>query len=103
MLWMTGTPERRLLAGQGRDALAAAVERIGSRARLRRERVTEEEVLAAVRAQGIAQLARVEAVVLETDGSFSILERPQKGGADTLRGVLWPDGHDGGASAGPER
>lgn len=40
---------------------------------LYQERVTEGEVLAAVRAQGIAALEEVGAVVLETDGSFSVI------------------------------
>lgn len=40
---------------------------------LLRERVTHDEVRAAVRIQGIAAMADVEAVVLETDGSFSAL------------------------------
>lgn len=42
---------------------------------MRRERVTEAEVLAAVRAQGISSLEQVEAVVLETDGSFTTVRR----------------------------
>ncbi|MGE3269347.1 MAG: DUF421 domain-containing protein [Chloroflexota bacterium] len=42
---------------------------------LRRERVTEAEVLAAIRSQGIASVSQVEAVVLETDGSFSTIRR----------------------------
>lgn len=41
----------------------------------RRSRVTDGEVRAAVRAQGIAALEDVEAVVLETDGSFSVVRR----------------------------
>jgi uncharacterized membrane protein YcaP (DUF421 family) len=40
---------------------------------LERERVTEEEVLAALRAQGRGGLEGVEAVVLETDGSLSVV------------------------------
>lgn len=40
---------------------------------LRRERVTEAEVRAAVRIQGIASMEVVVAVILETDGSFSAL------------------------------
>lgn len=43
-------------------------------AALRRERITREEVLAAVRAQGSADIARVSAVVLETDGSISVIQ-----------------------------
>lgn len=40
---------------------------------MRRQRVLEAEVRAAVRGQGIASLEEVEAVVLETDGSFSVV------------------------------
>ncbi|MGE4221458.1 MAG: DUF421 domain-containing protein [Alphaproteobacteria bacterium] len=40
---------------------------------LRKERVTEDEILAAIRAQGIGSLTAAEAVVLETDGSFSVV------------------------------
>lgn len=40
---------------------------------MRAERVTEEEVLAAIRAGGIPDLSAVGAVVLETDGSFTVL------------------------------
>jgi uncharacterized membrane protein YcaP (DUF421 family) len=42
-------------------------------AALRGQRVTPEEVRAAVRAEGIAALESVYAVVLETDGSFSVI------------------------------
>jgi uncharacterized membrane protein YcaP (DUF421 family) len=50
---------------------------------LRRERVTREEVEAAIRSQGIAAREAVDAVVLETDGSFSVLRRvePDQDGA----------------------
>lgn len=58
---------------------------------LRRERVTEEEVLAAVRAQGMAGLGAVEAVILETDGSFSVVKTPETGGTGALRGVRGAD------------
>ncbi|MBX3449123.1 MAG: DUF421 domain-containing protein [Planctomycetaceae bacterium] len=44
-------------------------------AELRRARVTDEEILAAVRAAGLASLEDVEAAVLETDGSFSIVRK----------------------------
>lgn len=40
---------------------------------LRKNRVTEEEIHAAARAAGEDELARIRAVVLETDGSFSII------------------------------
>lgn len=58
---------------------------------LRRERVTEEEILAAVRGQGFAQLSGVAAVILETDGSFSVIGAAGEAGGDgepeTLRYV----------------
>lgn len=62
---------------------------------LRWERVTEDEVRAAVRAAGFANLNEVEAVVLETDGSFSVIRRSEKSGESTLLGVRLP-GTDGG-------
>ncbi len=40
---------------------------------LRRERVTKDEVRAAARSQGVASLAEVEAIVLETDGSITVV------------------------------
>jgi uncharacterized membrane protein YcaP (DUF421 family) len=55
--------------------------------RLRQERVTEEEVRSAVRAQGVGSLAEVEAVVLETDGSFTVVPRPAAGPTSSLAGV----------------
>jgi len=44
-------------------------------AALRRSRITEEEVKAAVRSQGLAGLSEVEAVVLETNGQLSVVRR----------------------------
>jgi uncharacterized membrane protein YcaP (DUF421 family) len=41
---------------------------------LRRSRVTEGEVLAAARSAGVADMALISAVVLETDGSFSVIK-----------------------------
>ncbi len=40
---------------------------------LRRARVTQDEVLAAIRAAGHSHLASVQAVVLETNASFSVI------------------------------
>ncbi len=57
--------------------------------RMRRARVTEEEVRSAVRDQGIGALNEVEAVVLETDGSLSIVKRVEED-PSALRGLL-PD------------
>jgi uncharacterized membrane protein YcaP (DUF421 family) len=45
---------------------------------LRRMRVTEDEVRAAVRSAGMAALDDADAVVLETDGSFSVVRRTDR-------------------------
>jgi uncharacterized membrane protein YcaP (DUF421 family) len=47
-------------------------------AALRTERVTESEIRAALRSQGIAALEDVHAVVLETDGSFSVIRHADR-------------------------
>ncbi|MFT6465182.1 MAG: uncharacterized membrane protein YcaP (DUF421 family) [Halopseudomonas sp.] len=60
--WVTGEP--RLLYYRG-EMLDQA---------LRNARVTVDEIEAAVRASGMAMLAQVESVVLETDGSFSVIK-----------------------------
>lgn len=57
---------------------------------MRRERVTEDEVMAALRAQGVPDLAGVEALVLETDSSFSVLTSAPKGPGSTLENVSKP-------------
>ncbi len=44
-------------------------------AALRQARVTEDEVRAAIRANGLSALSDAKAVVLETDGSFSVTSR----------------------------
>lgn len=54
---------------------------------LKRERVTEDEVRAAVRAQGIAAMSEVEAVVLETDASFTVVPISASGSPTALEGV----------------
>mgnify|MGYP006275351393 FL=1 len=41
---------------------------------LKRERITQGEMRAAVRAQGFSALEDIERIVLETDGSFSVIE-----------------------------
>lgn len=70
---------------------------------LERERVTKEEVLAAARRSGYPSLDPVDAVVLESDGTFSVLtgadaEAGGDGGAD--ESASGGDGSaDGGAGA----
>lgn len=58
-------------------------------AALRSERVTRDEVEQAIRNQGIGRLEQVAAVVLETDGSFSVIARgeQEEGELTALRSV----------------
>ena len=51
---------------------------------MKRERVTEEEVLAALRRQGVSS-DEVEAVVLETEGKLAIIKKPPE---DETRSAL---------------
>ncbi len=61
-------------------------------AALKEHRVTEGEVRAAVRSQGIAGMEDVEAVVLETDGSFSVIRHFETTTDSALKGVKgYPD------------
>lgn len=76
--WVTGEPLIVLYRG---EFLPAA---------LRRSRVTEDEVRAAVRSAGLVSLNEAEAVVLETDGSFSVVRRGSGGGRPSLDGVQGP-------------
>lgn len=54
---------------------------------LRSQRVTAGEVKGAIRNQGIGQLSEVEAVILETDGSFSVIRRSSESVSSVLNGV----------------
>jgi uncharacterized membrane protein YcaP (DUF421 family) len=56
-----------------------------------RERVTQEEVEATARQQGVASLNGIYAVVLETDGSFSVIEGHAQANVTTLRSVRFPN------------
>jgi uncharacterized membrane protein YcaP (DUF421 family) len=47
--------------------------------RMKAERVVEDEIQAALRTQGFASFGEVEAVVLETDGSFTVIPKPPSG------------------------
>ncbi len=51
---------------------------------LKRERVTQGEVLCAIRSHGFGDIADIAAVVLETDGSFSVVSRDRAGARSAL-------------------
>jgi len=54
---------------------------------MRRARVTEGEIRAALRNQGIANTDQAAAVVLETDGSFSVIPELDESSCSTLADV----------------
>lgn len=54
---------------------------------MKRERVTADELRAAVRDQGYGQMAQVAAVVLETDGSLSVIGHADDGPRTALAHV----------------
>lgn len=60
--------------------------------RMAANRVTAGEVRQAARAGGVGGLELLEAVVLETDGSLSVVTRDAAGSGDALADVDTPDG-----------
>lgn len=61
---------------------------------LKATRVTPDEVRTALRNSGVSAIADAHAVVLETDGSFSVLPSGEPGSHTSLRGVRGlPEGH----------
>ena len=54
---------------------------------LRRHRLTPAELRQAVRMQGTGDLSQVKAVVLETNGSFSVITTSQYGNGSALEDV----------------
>jgi uncharacterized membrane protein YcaP (DUF421 family) len=58
---------------------------------LHKQRISQEELLAAMRTRGVRDFAEVDAVVLETDGTFSVITTaPGKGWPETLVDVELP-------------
>ena len=57
---------------------------------LRSARVTEDEVRASIRSAGLLAMQEVEAVVLETDGSFSVVRQGGGAGGSSLSGISRP-------------
>ncbi|MDQ1815548.1 DUF421 domain-containing protein [Massilia sp. CCM 9210] len=57
---------------------------------MRRERVTGDDMLAALRQHGVAGFEQVQAIVLEADGSLSVVKKPAFGSAPALREIAPP-------------
>ena len=54
---------------------------------MKKERIAEGEVLAALRTSGISAIEDADAVILETDGSFSVIKNIDDSSASALRDV----------------
>ena len=54
---------------------------------MKQERIAEGEILAALRASGVGAIEDADAVILETDGSFSVLQNIDESSASTLKDV----------------
>ena len=57
---------------------------------MRKQRVATEDIQAALRQRGFSRLDQVLAVVLEADGSLSVVEGADSGAATTLSGMATP-------------
>lgn len=80
---VTGEPTMLLFRGEFLDEA------------LKRSRLTRDEVFAAVRSEGHAAIEDIEAVVLETDGSFSVVKRSDNTKTSSLAGIKnAPPTHD---------
>lgn len=58
---------------------------------LRKERVTEEEVRGAIRAEGVTRVEDVEAVTMENDGTLTVAWTSKKSGDSSLVDAEKPD------------
>jgi uncharacterized membrane protein YcaP (DUF421 family) len=54
---------------------------------LSEQRLREAELMQAVRAQGLGSVAEAEAIVLEPDGSFSVVQRNTAGDGSAVTGI----------------
>jgi uncharacterized membrane protein YcaP (DUF421 family) len=54
---------------------------------LSEQRLREAELMQAVRAQGLGSMAEAEAIVLEPDGSFSVVQRNTAGDGSAITGI----------------
>lgn len=96
--WLSVRSDRFLALIKSEPTLIARRGRLLAGA-MKEQRINRAEVFAALRAEGVRDLAELEAVILETDGSISIL-RSGDGVPLTLEAVdLAPEGEGRSASA----
>ncbi len=59
---------------------------------MRKERINEDELYAVVREKGLSSVKEVDAVVLETDGSLTLIRQVHDWDSETMKKVQKPDG-----------
>lgn len=59
-------------------------------AMMRKERIAEDELLAVVRQNGLNSIAEAGAIVLETDGSLTLIQNVSGPDAEALAHLHWP-------------
>lgn len=57
---------------------------------LKRARVTEDEIHSALRSAGRQTFEQIKAVVLKTDGSFSVVQQEDSQTTSSLQGIVVP-------------
>lgn len=57
---------------------------------MKRARVTEDEINSAVRSAGKQTFEHIKAIVLETDGSFSVVQQQSSHARSSLKGIVIP-------------
>ena len=55
-----------------------------------KERIAEDEVFATIREKGFSSVTEVDAVVLETDGSLTVIEKLKKPLSETMSSIKKP-------------
>jgi uncharacterized membrane protein YcaP (DUF421 family) len=62
---------------------------------MKRERIDEDEIYAVIRQNGLSSAAEVDAIVLETDGSLSLIKQLKHPNNSSLKNVAKPENLDG--------
>ena len=91
LAWLAARYERFEALLNGEPTLLLSHGKFLHRA-MKKERVTEEEVRAAIRQQGITRVEDVDAVVIENDGTLTVAYSRKTPGASSLVDAKAPDG-----------
>lgn len=94
LAWLTTRSERFEALLNGEPTLLLSQGKFLHRA-MKKERVTEEEVRAAIRDQGVTRVEDVDAVVIENDGTLTVAYTRKNPGESSLVDATSPDEDSG--------